>query len=93
MVFCVSVLIIKGLSARVFGVTLILFDVLYHLLYKGGGRKKLCRIAPDFTNLIVKTIVDIIGIGVGPLNFFFTQLYLEGVPCTGTKILCHWING
>lgn len=72
--FCISVLIITGLSTRVFGVTIILFGVLYSLLYKGKGRKKLNRVAPDFTYLIVKTLVDIIGIRVRPLDFFFTQL-------------------
>lgn len=79
-------MIIKGLSTRVFGIMLILFGVLYSLLYKGEGRKKLYRIAPDFTNLIVKTLLDMIGIGVRPLS---SELYLKGVPCTGAKILCH----
>lgn len=63
--FYISVLITKRLSARVFGVTLILFGVLYSLLYKGRGRKKLYRTAPDFTDLTLKTLVDIIGIRVG----------------------------
>lgn len=40
--FYISVLIITGLSARVYGVALILFGVLYSFLYKGKERKKLC---------------------------------------------------
>lgn len=61
------------MSAWVYGVALILFGVVYSLLYEGKEGKKLYWIAPDDTVLAFKTFVDV-GIGVGPLNFVFTQL-------------------
>lgn len=88
--FYISVLIITGLSARVYGVALILFGVLYSFLYKGKERKKLCWIAPDDTVLAFKILVDVVGIGVGPLNFFFYSAIITRSPQTGTEILCHW---
>lgn len=65
-------------QARVFGVRLVLFGVLYSVLYKARGRKKLYRIAPNFTNLIVTTLIDIVGIGSSHwISFLLSYPYKE----------------